>query len=165
MQMRNEIEKRISELNGSEANSVSGDQKPIGGGGGASSSTSFVPLLRLRVMDILGGTTRSDSTCTAMLTFWKPSEELRCILTENSCFRVTNVSVGYAHRSGIDTFTQQLKATKSTRVDFLKTIQKTEKCDNNQRSENMARKIVSIHDILEVCNNETQLEVSELHDS
>ena len=71
------------------------------------SSASYVPLLRLRIMD-LNSTGEVNS---GTLTFWRPSDEVSGALKENKCFRISNVAIGFFSNNE-----PQLKATKSTRL-------------------------------------------------
>ena len=72
------------------------------------SSSSYVPLLRLRIMDF----DAAGDVETGTLTFWRPSEEIIGTLKENKCFRIRNVTMGFFSNNE-----PQLKATKSTNFD------------------------------------------------
>ena len=112
--MRSEIEKRANDLKSAPSTAASA----AAGSGDLLKGGSFVPLLRLRVLDLLSTTEAAavNHHTTATLTFWRPSEELCNVLKENSRLRITRVSVG--NQRGREDL--QLRATKATRVEELK---------------------------------------------
>ena len=110
--MRTEIEKRMQALK---------SKSKVEG--------SFLPLLRLRVADLL-----SSQPTTGTLTFWKPSEELQGILIEGKRLKLTNVGVGYPRDNEV-----QLKATKTTQIEPIQT----------DKPSDFQRNIIPIHDIVE----------------
>lgn len=97
-------------------------------------TSSYVPLLRLRVVDLKSDGEEKSNTGT--LTFWRPSEEVRSILAENTTFKIFNVTSGFLNNGEI-----QLKATKTTKV---------EKCGHFQGE--MKRLVVPIHELVESAN-------------